>query len=242
MSPPSPAIAVVARRAPLLTVDGLTFKDLNKNGRLDPYEDWRLPVAQRVADLVARLTVEEKVGLMHYASNQGAFTGPQGELLDAPNRPLPTAADFEPRFDGHLPPAPYLSPRETVLGRHLRYINNFGGGPPVVEARWNNALQELAEGSRLGIPIVFGTDPRNANPRSGFAQWPPQLGQAATRDAGLVRALAAHPRHLWRGPRPVRGAHRRLHRRPAGGPRHRPTERHLLGQALSRRWAGGRRL
>lgn len=191
MPPSTPAVPLAARKAPLLTVAGLTFKDLNKNGQLDPYEDWRLPVAARVADLVARLTVEEKVGLMHYASNQGAFTGPEGELLDAPNRPLPGAEGFEPRFDGHLPPAPYLSPREAVLGRHMRYINNFGGGPPVVEARWNNALQALAEGSRLGIPIVFGTDPRNANPRSGFAQWPPQLGQAATRDVGLVRELAA---------------------------------------------------
>jgi len=31
----------------ILTVDGLAFKDLNKNGRLDKYEDWRLPVAER---------------------------------------------------------------------------------------------------------------------------------------------------------------------------------------------------
>ena len=182
---------------------------------------------------MARLTVEEKVGLLHYASNHGAFTGPEGELLDAPTRAMPGSAEFEPRFAGHLPPAPLHTPRQMVLERHMRYVNNFGGGPPVIEARWNNALQELAEGSRLGIPLVFGTDPRNANPRSGFAQWPPQLGLAATRDAGLVRelaatcqraaarrggalshrahgrrghraALAAHPRHLWRGRAAVR--------------------------------------
>lgn len=185
----APAVPIAVRAAPLITVDGLTFKDLNKNGVLDPYEDWRLPVEDRVADLIARMTIEEKVGLMHYASNHGAFTGPEGEVLDAPTRPLP-GGPFQPRFEGHLPPAPIHPPRVMVLERHIRYVNNFGGGPPVIEARWNNALQELAEGSRLGIPIVFGTDPRNANPRSGFAQWPPQLGQAATRDVGLVRELA----------------------------------------------------
>jgi len=191
MSLTAPAVPIAARAAPLLHVDGLTFKDLNKNGVLDPYEDWRLPVEVRVADLVSRMTVAEKVGLMHYASNHGGYTGPEGELLDAPARAMPFGGgEFTPRFKGHLPPAPDWTPRQLVLERHVRYINNFGGGPPVIEARWNNALQELAESSRLGIPMVFGTDPRNANPRSGFAQWPPQLGQAATRDAGLVRELA----------------------------------------------------
>lgn len=34
--------------------------DLNKNGVKDVYEDPARPVAERVADLVARMTVEEK--------------------------------------------------------------------------------------------------------------------------------------------------------------------------------------
>ena len=40
--PAQPEIAT--RVVPLLQVDGFLFKDLNKNGRLDPYEDWRRPV------------------------------------------------------------------------------------------------------------------------------------------------------------------------------------------------------
>jgi beta-glucosidase len=28
----------------ILVVDGGAFKDLNRNGKLDPYEDWRLPL------------------------------------------------------------------------------------------------------------------------------------------------------------------------------------------------------
>jgi len=65
------------------TQDGLKFRDLNKNGSLDPYEDWRLPVEQRVADLVSRMTLEEKTGLMIHSSLSG-FTGPNGEVLGLP--------------------------------------------------------------------------------------------------------------------------------------------------------------
>jgi beta-glucosidase len=46
------------------TVDGLTFKDLNRNGRLDPYEDWGLPADVRAADLVQRMSLEELAGVM----------------------------------------------------------------------------------------------------------------------------------------------------------------------------------
>jgi beta-glucosidase len=41
----------------ILTVDGLAFKDLNKNGKLDKYEDWRLPVSERAKDLASKLSV-----------------------------------------------------------------------------------------------------------------------------------------------------------------------------------------
>ena len=45
-------------------MDGHKFKDLNGNGQLDAYEDWRLPVAKRIDDLLARMTVDEKAGMM----------------------------------------------------------------------------------------------------------------------------------------------------------------------------------
>ena len=35
---------------PILEVDGYKFKDMNKNGKLDPYEDWRLDTETRVND------------------------------------------------------------------------------------------------------------------------------------------------------------------------------------------------
>lgn len=44
--------------------DGTLFRDLNHNGTMEPYEDPRLPVEDRVTDLLARMTLEEKAGLL----------------------------------------------------------------------------------------------------------------------------------------------------------------------------------
>ena len=53
----------------ILTVDQLAFKDLNKNGQLDSYEDWRLPVEERAKDLASKLSVEQIAGLMLYSAH-----------------------------------------------------------------------------------------------------------------------------------------------------------------------------
>ena len=71
---------LASRHAPILTQFGLQFRDLNRNGQIDGYEDWRLPVDLRVADLVSRLTLEEKVGLLLHPSVEG-FMGADGALL-----------------------------------------------------------------------------------------------------------------------------------------------------------------
>ena len=48
----------------IIDVDGYQFKDLNKNGALDPYEDWRLSAEERTADLLSQMTNEEKAAQM----------------------------------------------------------------------------------------------------------------------------------------------------------------------------------
>ncbi len=53
---------------PILDVDGLKFKDMNGNGTLDVYEDWRADVDDRVADLISQMTDEEKVGTVFCCS------------------------------------------------------------------------------------------------------------------------------------------------------------------------------
>ncbi len=54
----------------ILDVDGLKFKDLNKNGTLDVYEDWREETDTRVADLISQMTPEEEVGLLFCVNTQ----------------------------------------------------------------------------------------------------------------------------------------------------------------------------
>jgi beta-glucosidase len=197
---------IEARKAPVITVDGLKFRDLNKNGTLDRYEDWRLPVEQRVADLVSRMTVEEKTGLMIHSSLSG-FTGPNGEVLGlpaagergGPGRGAPPAANANRAFQGranqnNVEPMGSANPTQLVVERNVRYIlvRPNAGESPDITARFHNGLQEMAEASRLGIPIVFSTDPRHGGGRGGsgrpvISQWPDQLGLAAARDPELVR-------------------------------------------------------
>lgn len=59
-----PQPVINSRVVKILQIDGLLFKDLNKNNKLDVYEDWRRPIEERAGDLVAQMTVEEKAGLM----------------------------------------------------------------------------------------------------------------------------------------------------------------------------------
>ena len=54
----------------LITKNGFAFKDLNKNGELDIYEDWRKPVDERAKDLASKMTVEQIAGLMLYSGHQ----------------------------------------------------------------------------------------------------------------------------------------------------------------------------
>ena len=53
---------VQSAASPVLRIGGRPFRDLNRNGVLDPYEDWRLTSAVRAADLVRRMTLQEKAG------------------------------------------------------------------------------------------------------------------------------------------------------------------------------------
>src|SRR5215207_11642784 len=67
------------RAAPVLAQLGLRYRDLNRNGRVDPYEDWRLTPAARARDLVSQMTLEEKAGaMMHGTARTGGPMGTAG--------------------------------------------------------------------------------------------------------------------------------------------------------------------
>lgn len=173
------------RAVPILEIDGRRFRDLDRNGALDPYEDWRLAPSRRADDLVARMTLEEKAGvLMHgTARTAGGFGGMGGST----------------RYDTAANRALIADAKVNSLITRLR-------GAPGDQAMENNRLQELAEGTRLGIPITVSSDPRNhfqetlgASAGAGqFSQWPETLGFAAVGDATLVRRFADVARQEYR--------------------------------------------
>lgn len=179
-----------ARSAKTLRIDGLLFKDLNKNGQIDPYEDWRLTPEARAADLVTRMTIEEKAGLMVGPTlNPGA----NGAISDQPTF---GRNPFNPGATQLIAPA-----TEDALNRlHLAQFIIRANLPPRQMATWLNGVQEVAERTRLGIPPVFVTNARNhlgASANFGimeaagaFSQWPGTLGLAATRDPKLVEEFA----------------------------------------------------
>ena len=188
---PRPQPVLGARVVEILRVDGALFKDLDKNGKLDPYEDWRRPVAERVDDLVSRMTLEEKAGLMVGPSLP---MGPGGTVSEQP------VYGRNPFSGG---PVAMVSPGTTdaLYKRHIVQFINREDREPKTMATWTNAVQQLAEGRRLGTPVLFVTNPRNhygapasfgiAEAGSAFSQWPGTLGLAATRDAALVEEFAS---------------------------------------------------
>ena len=168
-----------------LTSDGLSFKDLNRNGKLDLYEDWRLPAAERAADLVTQMTIEEKAGLMMHgtAPSIGAGAG------------MGVGSEYD------LDRARDMIDRRKVV----TFITRLGGDPAILAGE-NNKLQEIAEAGRLGIPATISTDPRNhfqfvlgaSVASGGFSKWPETLGFAAIGDAALVRRFGDIARQEYR--------------------------------------------
>lgn len=198
------------RAKSLITVDGLQFKDLNGNGELDPYEDWRLPIAERVADLVAQMNLDEKVGMMLINTRTTGYQVPVGEptshdgILD--ERELDGSVVFG---SGTLRPTTH-----TIEQMHLRHFILRENESPNRLAAWHNTLNEVAEATRLGIPVLTTSNSRNENGEMVFGMndavgifstFPATMGIAAAvlgdiaagGDASLIDGFAEAIRQEW---------------------------------------------
>lgn len=173
----------------ILTVDGLAFKDLNKNGSLDKYEDWRLPVDERAKDLASKMTVEQIAGLMLYSGHQSIPARPRGFGSGTYNGKLLAES-------GAISSDLSDQQKTFLTNDNLRHVLITSVESPEVAARWNNNAQALVESLGLGIPVNISSDPRNGvdasteyNAGSGgkISMWPQSLGLAATFDPALVQ-------------------------------------------------------
>ncbi|MFO0581986.1 MAG: glycoside hydrolase family 3 N-terminal domain-containing protein [Anaeromyxobacter sp.] len=169
----TPAVEVPFTKKSKITVDGLDFRDLNANGTLEKYEDWRYSDVCRAKDLVARMAVKEKTGLMGESSSigsgttDGIFAQSTINALFVENRrqALIRLADITPT-------------------QYQTYVNN---------------LQAIVEGSKWGIPFAITADPVHFVTQSTSAagvqtlsitpavsQWPNPMGLGAINSADVA--------------------------------------------------------
>ena len=202
------------RSANILTVNNFQFKDLNRNGKLDKYEDWRLPYEIRAKDLLSKMNVEQKVGFMLISStrlkNDWSF--------EAPKTTEPVTSDFNEidlvqtmnMFSKQPLPIPIMSAAGTtkaVAQYHLRHFILRVNTSTQTIAAWSNKLQAICESDGLGIPAIVSSNPRNhitkdasiglSVGKTSFSTWPGELGLSATKDLKLVREFADIARQEW---------------------------------------------
>ena len=163
----------------VLDIDGMSFRDLNKNNKLDRYEDYRLDTAQRVEDLISQMTLEEKVGTLFHP-------------------PVTINPDWMFRLYSLFVDGGKLTESE-IINQHINHFNLYGNPKPERLAKRLNSLQKIASRSRLGIPVTISSDPIHEVPNGGgvasfsldgFSKWPSQLGLAASQDPSLVKQFA----------------------------------------------------
>ena len=168
------------RSKSIITVDNYQFKDLNGNGKLDPYEDWRLSVDARSDDLIAKMSDTEKVGMLMINDNNA---GCAGSVTDT-NKAYVTEQKMT-RFILRT------TAGATSESCSAPPANSRGGYvvTPQQLANYTNSMQAVAESTSLGIPLVFKDNARNhveTDPRQGigagagaFTQFPKEAGLAA---------------------------------------------------------------
>jgi len=141
------------------------------------YRNPELSVAERVEDLLGRMTVAEKAGLLF----QTMIVVGSGDLSEA-------SSAFRVNSAEHM--------IKNQLLTHFNVVRTADNARELAE--WQNRLQQLAAGTRLSIPVTLSTDPRNhftenvgtAATAGAFSQWPETLGLAAIGSAELVERFA----------------------------------------------------
>ncbi len=201
------------RSSNIIEVDGLQFKDLNRNGNLDKYEDWRLTADSRSLDLVSKLSLNQKAGLMLISTTlmkNDAGRGPsQKPITSGFNE---EDAVSEVNFFTRKPlDVPMMSTAGTTKDVNEFYKRHFilrANTAVDTMAKWSNRLQEVCEAGEFGIPATIASNPRNhistdasvglSMGRTAFTAFPGELGLAAMRDFDLVREFADISRQEWR--------------------------------------------
>jgi beta-glucosidase len=175
----------------ILTDKGYAFKDLNRNGVLDPYEDWRLDPKTRAINLAEQLSTEEIAGLMLYSAHQSIPAASMGGRGPAPTY------NGKPFAESGAKSSDLSDAQKKFLQEdNLRAVLITRVESPAVAAEWNNNVQAFVEGLNHGIPANNSSDPRhetssdaeyNYGAGGQISLWPSSLGMAATFDPAIMK-------------------------------------------------------
>jgi beta-glucosidase len=211
---PQPALG--SRSVRIIEKRGLKFRDLNKNSKLDKYEDWRLNSDERAKDLLSKMSLEEKAGFMFIntcnmvgsvraASSDNKLVA--SDLDDGGSRQ--NGGGTNPTRGGQFMAgmASTAGTTKMVNEFHNRHFILRSNESAVITSEWANKLQALCEADTLGIPAIIASNPRNnitTNAALGtsvgttvFSSWPGELGLSAMRDLSLTREFADIARQEW---------------------------------------------
>lgn len=166
----------------IIEQDGYAFRDLNHNKTIEPYEDWRLPMEERITDLISRMEVDEMAGLMLYSVQQTV----------SKNDPFAYLQHYgsSPQDESKMAWDLSESLKAVIEKQKMRHITLSMAESAEAAIRWSNNLQAFAEEQPLGIPVNVATDPRNApslklteftmGASDYISTWPDNLAMAAT--------------------------------------------------------------
>jgi beta-glucosidase len=154
------ATALIMPLAPVVLIAGAATASAET--KVAAYRDPRLPVDQRVRDLLGRMTLEDKVGQMTQAE-RGAATGDPALITD-------------------LRLGSVLSGGGSVPTPNT----------PQAWADMVDGFQAQALHTPLGIPILYGVDAVHGHGNVyGATIFPHNIGLGATRDPGMVQRVEA---------------------------------------------------
>ena len=182
--------AMLGPEAPKLEINNKVYRDLNKNGKLDTYENPEAQIKDRVEDLINQMNTHEKAGAI--------FIDMIGVNSDGTPMEYPTLSDPFSFF------MEYSSAQ--IVKKKMNHFNIRASHPKENMVAWNNALQKMGEQTRLGIPITIASDPRHGVPTQlgasihtpYFSSWPSALGMGAIKDSLLVQDFGAIVREEYK--------------------------------------------
>ena len=165
-----------ARVKEIIEVDGYRFKDLNDNGALDAYEDWRLSPEERAENLLSLMTAEQKAAQMVHLT----LVTQKDSWFSKNNVGFALVYEyiFEPEEDDEEEDEEESDEVQTTLSSARN------------AAMHTNEIQELSESSELGIPVIFSMDTEAGAAFVKDATYlPDEINQGAAGDVELVTRL-----------------------------------------------------